>query len=184
MVPSTAAPEVFNRAVGSLRAVRPRHEILLEEIAAPKRLAPYAFAQSAAVVRGEDEVATGRLILLHDPAGHEAWMGALRLVTYITAEIEPEMASDPLLPAVGWSWLVDALNTAHAEHVAIGGTVTQTSSTRFGELAGAPPAADLEIRASWTPVDEDLSAHLDGWCALLGSAAGLPPPGVARLSSG
>ncbi|MGH3737870.1 MAG: DUF3000 domain-containing protein [Micromonosporaceae bacterium] len=182
MVPSTAIPEAFTRAVGGLRAVRPRVEILLEEISPPKRLAPYAFAQSAAVLRGEDEVATGRLILLHDPAGHEAWNGTLRLVTYVTAEVEPEMASDPMLPDVGWSWLIDALDGNHARYGAIGGTVTQTMSTRFGELAGGAPAADLEIRASWTPLDEDLAPHLRAWCTLLGSTAGLPPPGVARLA--
>ena len=55
------------------------------------------------------DVATGRLVLLHDPAGQDAWDGTLRLVTYVTAELEPELASDPLLPAVGWSWLTDAL---------------------------------------------------------------------------
>ena len=181
MVPSTVVPEAFTRAVDGLRAVRPRQEILLKEIPPPKRLAPYAFAQSAAVVRGADEVATGRLILLHDPAGHRAWNGTMRLVTYVTAEVEPEMAADPLLPGVGWSWLTDALAGHGAEYTAIAGTVTQTMSTRFGDLAGAPPAADLEIRASWTPLDDDLSPHLWAWCALLGSTAGLPPPGVAPL---
>jgi hypothetical protein len=30
-------------------------------------------------------------------------------------------------------------------------------------------------------VDLDLDAHLDAWCALLSSTAGLPPPGVAAL---
>ncbi|MGH3713565.1 MAG: DUF3000 domain-containing protein [Micromonosporaceae bacterium] len=183
MVPSTAVPEAFTRAVGGLRAVRPREEILLEEISPPKRLAPYAFAQSAAVLRGEDEVATGRLILLHDPEGHDAWNGTLRLVTYVTAEVEPEMATDPMLPAVGWSWLIDALDGNGAQYAAIGGTVTQTTSTRFGELAGPAAAADLEIRASWTPLDDDLAPHLRAWCTLLGSTAGLPPPGVARLGS-
>jgi hypothetical protein len=184
MVPSTAAPEAFTRAVGGLRAVRPRTEILLEEIAAPQRLAPYAFAQSAAVLRDGDEVATGRLILLHDPDGHHAWQGTLRLVTYVTADVEPEMASDPMLPGVGWSWLTDALDGNGAHYTAIAGTVTQTMSTRFGDLSGPPAAADLEIRASWTPTDDDLAPHLRAWCTLLGSTAGLPPPGVASLSRG
>ncbi|MGH3657120.1 MAG: DUF3000 domain-containing protein [Micromonosporaceae bacterium] len=184
MVPSTAAPEAFTRAVGGLRAVRPRQEILLEEISPPRKLAPYAFAQSAAVLRGEDEVATGRLILLHDPDGHPAWQGSLRLVTYVTAEVEPEIAADPLLPGVGWSWLVDALDGNGAAYTAIGGTVTQTMSTRFGELAGPPAVGDLEIRASWTPLSDELAPHLQAWCTLLGSTAGLPPPGITSLSTG
>ncbi|GAA0908007.1 DUF3000 domain-containing protein [Virgisporangium ochraceum] len=177
-----AAPPAFARAVEALRSVRPRPEIELSEIPAPQRLAPYAFALSGAVVRQDEEVATGRLILLHDPDGHEAWEGTLRLVTYVTAELEPELAADPLLPGVGWSWLTDALDAYGAEHRAMGGTVTQTLSTRFGSLVGPPPAADMEIRASWTPVDADLTAHLNAWCEVLASTAGLPPPGVTELA--
>src|SRR5438874_1985634 len=64
---------------------------------------------------------------------------------------------------------------------AIGGIVTQTTSTRFGDLAGPPSAADLEIRASWTPLSENPDVHLEAWCALLASTAGLPPPGVTAL---
>jgi hypothetical protein len=181
MAPAPAQPERFTRAVASLRAVTPRPEIELEEVGAPQRLAPYGFALSAAVLRAGDEVATGRLILLHDPAGHEAWEGTMRLVTYVTAELEVDMAADPLLPAVGWTWLTDALDAQDAAYRAIGGTVTQTMSSRFGELAGPPTTADIEIRASWTPTDDDLGAHLLAWSVLLASTAGLPPPGVTAL---
>jgi hypothetical protein len=181
--PSTAVPAIFARAVRDLRSVRPRPEIELEEVSPPSRLAPYAFCLSAAVLRGDDDVASGRLILLHDPAGHEAWEGVLRLVTYVTAELDAEMATDPFLPEVGWSWLTDALDHHGAHYKAVAGTVTQTLSTRFGDLSGTPASADIEIRASWTPVDRELDAHLDGWCALLASTAGLPPPGVSALPS-
>jgi Protein of unknown function (DUF3000) len=179
--PSTAVPAIFARAVRDLRAAHPRPEIEIEEVSPPARLAPYAFAISAAVVRGEDEAASGRLILLHDPAGHEAWEGTLRLVTYVTAELDAEMATDPFLPEVGWSWLTDALDHAGARYKAAAGTVTQTLSTRFGDLSGQPDSAEIEIRASWTPADRVLEPHLDAWCTLLASTAGLPPPGVAIL---
>jgi hypothetical protein len=182
MASPTVTPATFMRAVEELRSVAPRPEIVLEEISPPQRLAPFAYALGGAVLRHGEEVATGRLILLHDPAGHEAWDGTMRLVTYVTAELEPELAADPLLPGVGWSWLVDALDGQAAAYAAIGGTVTQTLSTRFGELAGAPTAADIEIRASWTPRDPDLAAHLRAWCGLLASTAGLPPPGVTALA--
>lgn len=181
MTPSTETPVVFARAVDELRSVTPRAEIEIEELSPPQRLAPFAYAIGGSVMRDDEEVATGRLILLHDPAGHDAWDGTLRLVTYVTAELEPELATDPLLPAVGWSWLIDALESQDAAYAAIGGTVTQTLSTRFGGLAGAPVAADLEIRASWTPRDDSLGHHLDAWCGLLSSTAGLPPPGVTAL---
>lgn len=181
MSPSTAVPAIFAQAVRALRSYRPRPEIALEEISPPARLAPYAFALSAVVLRDDEDVANGRLILLHDPAGHEAWGGTLRLVTYVTAEIEAEMATDPMLPEVGWSWLTDALDTQGTRYKATAGTVTQTLSTRFGDLSGTPPTADVEIRASWTPVDRDLTVHLAAWCALLASTAGLPPPGITSL---
>ncbi|GGM27150.1 MULTISPECIES: DUF3000 domain-containing protein [Micromonospora] len=181
MAPPLAYPETFARAVAGLRSATPRAEIVLEEVGAPQRLAPYAFALSATVFRDGDEVGTGRLILLHDPAGHEAWQGSLRLVTYVTADLEAELAADPLLPGVGWTWLTDALDAQDARHRALGGTVTQTMSTRFGELAGPPAGGDIEIRASWTPLGEDLLPHLMAWCTLLASTAGLPPPGVTAL---
>ncbi|GAA5181437.1 DUF3000 domain-containing protein [Rugosimonospora acidiphila] len=182
MAPSSVLPETFARAVSTLRSVAARPEIVIEDLAAPTRLAPYAHAFAGTVSRAGDEVATGRLVLLHDPAGQDAWDGTLRLVTYLTAELEPELAGDPLLPAVGWSWLTDALTTHGAGYTAIGGTVTQTTSTRFGDLAGPPTSADLEIRASWTPLDRDLGGHCSAWFTLLASTAGLPPPGVTALA--
>lgn len=181
MPASGPAPEAFTRAVDQLQSVRPRPEITVTEAPAPRRLAPYAYALGAEVQPpGAVEEATGRLILLCDPAGQEGWQGQLRLVTYVTAELEPDLATDPLLPEVGWSWLTEALAAHTAGYRALAGTVTQTTSTRFGELAGPPAMADLEIRASWTPVG-DLAGHLSAWCALLASTAGLPPPGVAAL---
>jgi len=182
MQPQTGLPDTFTRAVAGLQIYLPRPEIVLTEVAAPQRLAPYSFALGAEVHRDGEEVGNGRLILLYDPAGHEAWDGTLRLVTYITADLEPELAIDPMLPTVGWSWLIDALAQHDAGHRAIGGTVTQTISTRFGELSGPPAVGDFELRASWTPADVDLSGHLDAWCALLSSTAGLPPPGVTALT--
>jgi hypothetical protein len=178
---SATASQAFADAVDALRSVTPREEIELEEVPAPQRLAPFAHALSGTVLRDGEEVATGRLILLYDPDGHEAWRGTRRLVTYVTAELEPELAADQLLPAVGWSWLTDALDALDASYTAAGGTVTQTLSTRFGDLAGPPAAADIEIRASWTPRDDDLGVHLQAWCELLASTAGLPPPGITAI---
>lgn len=174
-------PVAFARAVASLRRARPRPEVQLAETPPPARLAPFTFAMTAEVLRDADELASGRLVLLHDPAGQEAWDGTLRIVTYVTAELDADMAGDPLLAAVGWSWLTDALAGFGARHTAAGGTVTQTTSVRFGDLVGPPDTAEVELRASWTPLDGDLTAHLLAWCDLLCSTAGLPPPGVAVL---
>ncbi len=53
-----------------LRTATPRAEIILEEVPAPQKLATYSFAFTADVSNGllgddEDEVASGRFVLLH-----------------------------------------------------------------------------------------------------------------------
>ena len=179
MALTTVLPDTFTRAVSAFKQVEAREEILLEEVRAPEKLATYSYALGATVMRRGEEVATGRLVLLHEPAGHEVWEGDTRLVCYVTAEVEPEMGGDPLLSQVAWGWLIDALDGQTDGYRAIGGTVTLTSSSRFGGLSG-PTTTDLEIRASWTP-DGGTEKHLEAWCALLASTAGLPPVGVAAL---
>jgi hypothetical protein len=169
------APEEFRRALAALRSVTPRSEVVLEETPAPQRLAPYAVAMTADLVVGDDELATGRLVLLHDPAGHEAWQGTFRVVTYVRADLEPEMAVDPVLPGVGWAWLMEALSGHGAAYAAASGTVTRVSSESFGGMATEPGSAQIEIRASWTPMDEEYGAHLLAWCDVLCTTAGLPP---------
>lgn len=178
------APEQFRRALEALRATRLRPEIALEETAAPQRLAPHAVALSADVLgEDDDELATGRFVLLHDPAGHETWQGSFRVVTFIRAELEPELAADPVLPSVGWSWLTEALELRQVPYAAISGTVTRVTSESFGSMGGREPTAELEMRASWTALDHRLGPHLQAWGDVLATAAGLPPvaTGVVAL---
>lgn len=127
-----SAPLPFRSAVDGLRAARLRPQIEIEPTPAPKRLAPFAHALEATVVDGEQDLADGRLVLLHDPAGHDAWRGTFRLVTLVRAELEPEMAADPLLPEVCWSWLTGALQARGLTYGEPSGTVTRASSHYFG----------------------------------------------------
>lgn len=168
-------PEIFRRAANELRSAELRPEVVREEIPAPQRVAPYSTAVSADVIVDERELATGRLVLLHDPAGHEAWQGTFRFVTYVRAEIDADMASDPLLGAVGWSWLIEALEAEKALMKAPSGTVTRVVSESFGGMSDEPARAEIEIRASWTPADQAFRAHVQAWGQLLCTAAGLPP---------
>ena len=179
----TDAPEPFRRALAALHAAPRRPEVVLEEAPAPQRLAPWAVALTADVVVADEEIATGRLVLLHDPAGQTAWEGTFRLVTFVRASVEPEIAADPLLPGVGWTWLLEALGQREAGYRAASGTVTRVVSESFGALAERPASADVEIRASWSPTSEDTGPHLSAWCELLCTVAGLPPvpAGVATL---
>ena len=177
------APAAFQTALEQLGVVRIRPEIELGELPAPTRLAPWSHALSASVMWGGErpESASGRLILLHNPDGVVAWDGTLRIVIFLTAEVDDEIARDPLLPDVAWSWLTECLESSGAAYTALGGTVTSTSSTRFGDISGPGRTDDLELRASWTATDDRTGLHLAAFTELLAIAAGLPPEGVAAI---
>lgn len=180
-------PAAFEAALEQVRLARVRQEVSLEEMPAPQRIAPFSTAVSADVEVDDEEVGTGRLILLHDPAGNDVWQGTFRLVAYARAQIDPELVTDPLLGEVGWTWLTDALSAHGAQWRAASGTVTRVATESFGDMDDQEGSAQLEIRASWTPdIDEDqtsLRAHVEAWGELLCTAVGLPPvpEGVAAF---
>src|SRR5689334_6763697 len=91
------APREFTEAVRAMHGARLRPEVFCESMPAPQRIAPHASALSADVTVDGDDLGTGRLILLHDPAGNDAWEGTFRLVAYARAELDLEMITDPAL---------------------------------------------------------------------------------------
>ena len=180
-----------------MRRARLRPEILCEEMPAPQRIAPYASALSADVTVDDLDVGSGRLILLHDPAGNDAWDGTFRCVAYARAEIDGDLSTDQMLAAVGWSWLTEALDAHGAAYTAISGTVTVVSTESFGSMADEDGTAQIEVRASWTPLRVadgsrttgepplDLAPHVEAWGELMCTAVGLPPvpEGVTAMPS-
>lgn len=174
-----------------MNAATVRAEIEVGPIRPPQRLAPFSYAVGAEVKHPDATVvpeesdgdAFGRLILLHDPEGSDAWDGTMRLVAYIQADLDSTEAIDPLLPEVAWSWLVEALESRSEYVTALGGTVTATTSVRYGDISGPPRAHQLELRASWTATTPDLGMHVQAFCEVLEHAAGLPPVGVTDLGS-
>ena len=193
----TPAETTFAAAAATFLAGRDAQadrDFLFEDVAAPKRLAPYATAIAASVQRDGADVAWGRLVLLYDPDGQEGWDGVFRLVAYIRADVEPEMAADPLLGEVGWSWLSEALDARVPGYAVPSGTVTRVITEGFGAKRDELPLTGFELRASWSPAGPgnsdaddrdldilDLSAHISAWCDCLSAAAGLEPPGTRAL---
>jgi len=197
----------FDAAVADLHAGRDaqrslRPEVTFEDVPAPRRLAPHAVAIAATVrAAGNEEqpdVAWGRLVLLYDPDGQPGWAGQFRVIAYIRADVEPEIAADPLLGTVGWSWLTEALDARAIGYAAPSGTVTRVITEGFGGKQDEPPATGLELRASWSPAGPPaaaegdpartlappaLAGHVAAWCDALCAAAGLPPAaaGVSTL---
>ena len=185
------AAAVAELAAGREQAAAARPELTFEDVPPPRTLAPYAAAFAATVELDKAEVASGRFVLLYDPAGQPGWEGPLRVIVYIRADLEPEVAADPLLGAVGWSWLTEALARTGG-YQAASGTVTRVVTEGFGGKAGEPPASGFELRASWSPVAGDsqapaagpgLAGHVAAWCGALCAACGLPPltAGVTAL---
>jgi hypothetical protein len=172
-------PAQFAAALDAIRSSSPRPELVVTEISAPGNLAPYAVALSADVTpvrHGSDsDFGTGRFILLYDPDEPESWGGPFRVVCFAQAPLETDIGVDPFLAEVAWAWLVDALDARGANYTAASGTATKILSSGFGELASQGDGAQIELRASWSPLDNDLAAHVEGWGELLCMLAGLPP---------
>ncbi len=189
-----AAGAFFAAAVRAAESARDavaevRDDVEFEDWPAPKRLAPHAFALAATAYRDGVEAGSARLMLLHDPAGQDGWTGAFRVVVQVHAEVEEEMAADPLLGEVGWSWLTDALDLHAPGYRAPSGTVTRVITEGYGGKEGDPPATAFELRASWCPADDALADEIGGavlaWSDVIAAAAGLPaqPPGTRALGS-
>lgn len=158
-------PEVFTAAVGGIAALRPRPGVEFEPLPAPRRLASHSHALSATVTqqRGDEdeevEAGSGRFVLLYEPDGHDEWLGSWRCVTLMQAELEPEIAEDPLLAEVTWSWLCEALSGLGC--AALGGTVSRCASSGFGELSGQEKSTSVELRASWSPLPAGSGTAVD-----------------------
>lgn len=186
----------FQRAASSLRRARCRPEIELVEISAPTPRAADSIAFSAAVHEpgashpsavaspaSRRELAAGRFLLVHAPDRSAEWGDAFRIVTYVKAEVERDLGHDEMLAQVAWSWLLEALDRSGAGYSREGGTASRVLSEGFGQLADTEEYIDVELRASWTPRGEDLSAHLEAWADMVCTFAGMPPvtEGVAPL---
>lgn len=188
-----AADPVFGQAVAELEAaVRDlrtlRPELGFEAEPPPRRLAPHAAAVAATVLDAGQEIGSGRFVLLYDPDGQDGWAGPFRVIAYVRADLDPEIAADPLIGQVGWSWLTEALEDGAASYSAPSGTVTRVVTEGFGSKQEDPVTTEFEMRASWSPVTADgehfeLGRHLAAWADTICVAAGLPPlpPGVAHL---
>jgi hypothetical protein len=188
------------------RGLRP--ELTFEQEPAPRKLAPFAASVTVTVHDGDGEIGWGRFVLLYDPAGQHGWGGPFRIIAHLRVDLEPEIAADPLIGEVGWSWLTEALDARAVGYQLTSGTVTRVVTEGFGAKQGEPATTEFELRASWSPAwhkpgaaapgtavpvaaaagtgEPDalgLDGHIAAWCEALCAAAGLPPlaAGVSAL---
>ncbi len=181
----TSLSPAFAGMLDRFKQVESRPEIALSQIPSPQGIAPEAIAIAAEV---NHETATdhgvSRLVFCRDPGMPEGWNSEFRIIGYAKSPIELDMAKDEYLSAMPWEWLKDSLTQAGANFAHDAGTTTTVLSTGHGALIGQPQHAELEIRASWAPLDFDLTPHIEGWIELLALISGLPPKDskVVRLS--
>lgn len=185
---SVREPAAFLRLREYLTRGARRAETTVTEIPSPSRVAPFSIALAAdvsGIAHGVDsDLGTGRFVALYDPEESEGWGGPYRIVSFAQAPLEPEIGVDEFVADVTWSWLVDALSTHQAAYTSASGTATKIISRGYGELAAQGDGAQLELRASWSPLDDDLIPHVQAWEDIVGMLAGLPPAsdGVALLA--
>lgn len=168
----------FDAAVQQIRDVEFRREVTVREIPSPEKIAPRSFALAGDVLGTDSDVdsqhGSGRFILLHDPDSQDQWGSEFRIVCFAQAPLEIEIGEDAFLAEVAWSWLMDGLESRDARFIAPSGTATKIISRGFGTLTGQGSGAQVELRASWTPIDDNFGAHAQGWAELLSLLAGLP----------
>jgi Protein of unknown function (DUF3000) len=205
------AAATFRSAVSDLETGldqqrRARREVDFDSQPPPRKLAPYAAAigaivhesgpdrgsgaaaRSAAARDADTEIGWGSFVLLYDPVGQAGWAGPFRIIAYLRADLEPEIAADPLIGQVGWTWLTEALDARTTGYRQVSGTVTRVVTEGFGAKEDQPVATGFELRASWSPAESgpggpDFGGHLAAWSDALCTASGLPPlpVGVSAL---
>jgi hypothetical protein len=170
-------PEDFLTALLSLREQARNPEVELEEVPPPRRLAPWTAAIALRTAREEhgQPLASGRFVVLHDPAEQIGWNGTFRLVAQLRTQIDSEMGSDPLLGEALWAFAGESLDEAGAGYHDLTGTVTREFSESFGGLELRGAVLHAELRASWTPVTPWLGEHLRAWSDLMCRASGITP---------
>lgn len=191
----------FQDALDQLRRTGDREGVELTAIPAPTHLAPFAAAVRAEVRRRtapspgapppavpaaaptadraagapDDELATGRFVLLHDPSEPAPWGGPFRIVTWARAAASREIGCDDAAGAIAWTWLLEALERHRAGYSREGGTASRVLAEGFGLLGDQADGADVELRASWTPAGSDVAPHLAAWADTVCTLGGLPP---------
>ncbi|WP_299303662.1 DUF3000 domain-containing protein [uncultured Brachybacterium sp.] len=199
-----SSDDTFRAAIDAMTDAPQRSEFSWRTIPAPSRMAPSTWACTGEILVHDDELASGRLVILHDPAGQESWDGTYRMVALVQAQLEPEFAVEAMLGDVAWSWVTESLELHEAESRELGCTATRVVSQSYGALASRASTVDVEMRVSWTPeplaatADSgaqqssgpedppaiDLVPHFAAWTAMLAAAGGLPPapPRIAPIA--
>ena len=168
-------PAEFTDALLTLRHAAYDSHVKVSEIPAPHGIAPFSAAIRMDCGSLEDNShsgGSGRLVILYDPQEQPGWQGRFRLVTMLSAHVDVDLVTEPLADQVCWSWFTDFLTQADASFFQAAGSVTRSHSASFGELEKRSESAEMELRASWTPLENDLAPHAGAISRLLAMMSG------------
>lgn len=176
----------FQLLARGLKSADVREELTLTQIPAPAKLATEALAFAADVasehVHDHTDAGTGRLVIMFEPQPQDQWGGKLRVVAFAKSPLETTIGADEEISEVAWAWLMEALQNRGAQFSHEAATVTRVISTGYGSLAEQGDHAELEMRASWSPIG-DLAPHFEAWEDLVCMMSGYPllPQSVTAL---
>ena len=174
---SGVSPE-FALALQSLQHAVVRPEVEVREINAPADIAKHAIAFSCDVkadsAHEKIDLGTGRIVILWDTEPQESWTSRFRVIVFAKSPLETDIGSDEESAGISWAWLISALEENGATYGAEAGTATRVISTGFGALDNQKDHSEIELRASWSPMDSDLGAHLNAWQNLICMMSGHP----------
>lgn len=181
------APAQFAAASLSLADPFLRQELNTAQIPAPDQIAPWALAFAAQAPNPADTPmnrGVGRIVFLYDPEQYETWGSNMRVIAYGKSPLENDLGIEEDVAHFWWGKLMQALRMHGAQFSHEAGTVTKMTSTGMGSLANDPNASEVEMRASWSPQQDELGPHLAAWQDLIAAMAGygMDGEGVTRLT--
>jgi len=182
------APAQFAAAALSLGQPVLRSELNTSQIPAPEKIAPWALAFAAQAPNPADTPmnrGVGRIVFLYDPEQFDTWGSNMRVIAYGKSPLESDLGIEEDVAHFWWEELVRALKNHNSKYSHEAGTVTKMTSTGMGSLSNDPSTSEVEIRASWSPQEDELGPHLAAWQDLIAGMAGfgIDGEGVTRLTS-
>lgn len=174
-------PQEFVEGLLSLRETKLDPAAMLRETPAPRRLAPYSAAVEVSISVDDVMSGTSTMVILYDPDQWETWGGPFRIVGHARMDIDAEQSTDPLLGEAIWNTLCDSLDASGAAYERMIGSVTRELTETFGGLSLSGSSLAAELRCSWSPLDNRLGEHLEGWTEALRQNCGIEPSGVLPI---
>lgn len=174
-------PAEFKNAAAGLESALFRNELRSEQIHSPEGISKDSLAFATEVPNKASENkdrGVGRLVFIYDKKQNETWGGNMRIIAYGKSPLtEAERGVHDDDSHWYWGMLIRALHNHGAKFINEAGTVTTIKSKGMGSIAEDTENTEIEIRASWTPVDGDFAPHFAAWQDLIAGMAGFSPDG-------